>query len=819
MAYRRSSQPRGVYRRRRPTLPQRHWVGTAVAAGGGGIDVPILNVSAADEGTGPGHVLTVAAPGIAANNRAFVAGIVAGGRTLTGVTDSQGNTWAVDETLANSTNHGGGGASSKLTTALSAGDTVTLTFSGTGVFFGALLDLGDGLTATQPDISVSQAFTVAQTGVDSSTGATSDTADELQIGLAMHAGSSALTPETLSPVWNHIVSGNPTTFVRTLRVYYRIVAATEAQRFAGTLGAAQVNTGFLITYRGSAAGGSTVSRTVADSLTLGDSVVRSGGFARTASDSLQLADSASRVLTLLRTVGSSGSPGGQVVQSKAAHVTTAATSTSITLDAAPTNGNTLVLIWTMREANDETFTPDNGTWTSITKVQSSGIGTWPHEMFYQSNISGLSATTTVPHPATLGGSREIILVELQGPLDFDTFISTNNSSTTSGSITPASSTVAAMVSSTYNRTDSGPGLLSPAGSMTELHEVSRVGVNHEREAPPSGSYTVGSTGANANSSFIGATFKAGSGGGGDSITFGNTVAAQKITVRSVADTLGLTDSVARSVALIRSVSDSLSLGNSVVRVLTAVRTTADSLGLTDSVARVLTAVRTVADNLTLGSTVDAIKVTARSLSDSLTLGNTVSRTGTFLRSTSDSLGLSDSVSRTLTLIRTAADGLTLGNVVSGIKLIVRTVSDSLSLGNSVARVVSLLRTATDGLTLGNSVSRTGTFIRTAADGLGLSDAVTRGLTYVRTVGDSLTFGNTVSSTKIIVRSVADSLSFVDSVVRSIGGGAVVIGGVPPRIAGALRAGMTSLASRLHPDGGRGDHPHPTGRGDHPKPGG
>lgn len=206
---------------------------------------------------------------------------------------------------------------------------------------------------------------------------------------------------------------------------------------------------------------------------------------------------------------------GDVVQSASAERTDAATSSSITLGATPTAGNTLVLIWTMREANDETFTPGNGSWTSITKVQSSGGTTWPHQMFYQADIGGgLSATTTISHPATLGGSREICCVELEGNLDYDTFISGNNTSTCTGSITPAATALAVFISSVYNRNDGGPGLLTPATSMTELHEVKRVGVNHRKVTSPSGSYTIGSTGNSANSSFIGAAFKAGSGGGG-----------------------------------------------------------------------------------------------------------------------------------------------------------------------------------------------------------------------------------------------------------------------------------------------------------------
>ena len=226
------------------------------------IDVPLVNASPTAASGNP-HTITVAAPGIAAGNVALVVGMVAGGRTLTGVTDSRSNTWTVDETLANTTNHGGGIASSVLGTTLQAGDTITVTFSSTGVFAGHLLDLGDGLdTASLVNISVSQANASSAT-LDSSTGATSDTADQLQIGVGFHAGTPTLTPETLSPVWNHLASATSPTTTRTNRVHYRIVSGTEAQRFNGTLGTAQVNTGFFVTYRGASGASTTANAEVA----------------------------------------------------------------------------------------------------------------------------------------------------------------------------------------------------------------------------------------------------------------------------------------------------------------------------------------------------------------------------------------------------------------------------------------------------------------------------------------------------------------------------------------------------------------------------
>jgi len=219
------------------------------------IGTPTVVGTLSDASTSEPHTLTLSAA-VAVGDVLIVATLEAGGRTLVGVSDSQSNPgWQIDETLANTTNHGGGVASVVVTNALSIGDTLSLDFSSTGVCRAVAFSVSGLDTTSRTDISVSQANASSAT-LTSPTGGTSDTADELQIGVGMHGASSAsLTPETLSPVWTHLDSGSTSGTVRTLRVYYRIVSATEAQRFRGTLSSAQVNTGFFVTYRGAAASG------------------------------------------------------------------------------------------------------------------------------------------------------------------------------------------------------------------------------------------------------------------------------------------------------------------------------------------------------------------------------------------------------------------------------------------------------------------------------------------------------------------------------------------------------------------------------------
>ena len=219
-----------------------------------------LNVGVNDATSATTHAVTVASPGIAAGNVAVLVGIGTGTRAPTSATDTKGNTWQVDETLAGGTSFALTVLSSRLATALVAGDVVTVTFSGTAATASlSLIDLGNDLIAAGAwtDISVSAAQATANAAVGSGTGASSAQADEIQIGVSGHQGSTSVTttPEVLSPVWTLLDTRSTTTTVRSYRLYYRVVSVIEAQRFNATLSSAAINAGYFVTYKKAAAGG------------------------------------------------------------------------------------------------------------------------------------------------------------------------------------------------------------------------------------------------------------------------------------------------------------------------------------------------------------------------------------------------------------------------------------------------------------------------------------------------------------------------------------------------------------------------------------
>jgi hypothetical protein len=199
-----------------------------------------------------------------------------------------------------------------------------------------------------------------------------------------------------------------------------------------------------------------------------------------------------------------------LVQSKTATSPGGSPLLTITLDSAPTIGNILVLFAAVDDDNGPAFTINNGTWTQIGTTVYSGNGTnWPNRAYYQVVTGSTSAATMVSSEVGTG-TLKVAMLELSGvdTLDADVASATNTASTTD-SVTPTAGQAAIAVSATFVR-NTGTGVLTPAGGMTELAEVGTtrvLGVNYQIITSTTGSYTLGSTGAAANSSMIGAIFR------------------------------------------------------------------------------------------------------------------------------------------------------------------------------------------------------------------------------------------------------------------------------------------------------------------------
>ena len=204
-----------------------------------------------------------------------------------------------------------------------------------------------------------------------------------------------------------------------------------------------------------------------------------------------------------------------VVQYKTAIPAGGGSPVTVTLDSTPTIGNVLVLMIAVDDDSGPSFTIGNGTWTQVGSTVYSGNGTnWPNRMYYQVVTGSTSAATTIDSTggATDSGHLHVGIVELSAVDTVDADVaSATNTATTSDSVTPTAGQPAVALSATFGRNGSVPALAA-AGGMTEFAEVSiggnrPYGLNYQVIATTAGSYTLGSTGAAANSSMIGAIFR------------------------------------------------------------------------------------------------------------------------------------------------------------------------------------------------------------------------------------------------------------------------------------------------------------------------
>lgn len=205
--------------------------------------------------------------------------------------------------------------------------------------------------------------------------------------------------------------------------------------------------------------------------------------------------------------------GSAAVVQFADHQVLANSDLSLSLGDPPTVGNVLVVMVCEDTDNGPTFTLTNGPWTQVGSTVYSGNGTnWPNRMYWRTVDPDTAATTTITSSANNASARlRGGIIELSG---VDTLVDTgskSNTSSTTDTVTPTASAPAILISATFGRNSSAP-VLSPAGSMTEWVEISvgghrPFGLNYQVIESASGSYTVGSTGASANSSMIAGAFE------------------------------------------------------------------------------------------------------------------------------------------------------------------------------------------------------------------------------------------------------------------------------------------------------------------------
>lgn len=228
------------------------------------IGTPVVVGTATSTTSSTSLVITLSS-GVTAGDKAFVwTGVRTGIALVSGIVDSKGNTWVVDQTFTDS-NAGNamGIASCQVTSSLAASDTVTITYAATAgpskqgfVFSVSGLDTGSAFdkTANHMDDLTGGAttFTSGSSGVLSQ-------ADEIVFGcFEFFTVATSLVPNAGFVELQYLSTSGAASSDRAIWLIYQIVSATTALNPGGSQAVAvQLSGGITATYKAAAAAPST----------------------------------------------------------------------------------------------------------------------------------------------------------------------------------------------------------------------------------------------------------------------------------------------------------------------------------------------------------------------------------------------------------------------------------------------------------------------------------------------------------------------------------------------------------------------------------
>lgn len=269
------------------------------------------------------------------------------------------------------------------------------------------------------------------------------------------------------------------------------------------------------------------------------------------------------------------------------------------------------------------------------------------------------------------------------------------------------------------------------------------------------------------------------------------------------DTIHITDLASSHTSATRTASDSSPASDSVDTTATHVRTTTDTLVFSDTGTSASAHQRSLLEGVIRGTfdglldvpkaelfdptisegvrfdvdllgfpavtdTVNANKSLPRTAIDSLTFSDSVGASGPIARTATDTLSFSDSVSKACGLARQTTDTVTTSDSVTALRGLVRSCSDILTFSDSASCIISKARTTTDTLTFSDSVSKLVALIRSATDTLTLTDSTSaRAANFTGDTTDTFTVSDSTVALTSVARSATDTVSFSDTTPRLI----------------------------------------------------
>ncbi len=188
-------------------------------------------------------------------------------------------------------------------------------------------------------------------------------------------------------------------------------------------------------------------------------------------------------------------------------------------------------------------------------------------------------------------------------------------------------------------------------------------------------------------------------------------------VRTVNDSLGITDAQAITKAIVVTLSETIGVTDA--EATDHAKVLADALGITDDQVKAEGKVLAEALGITDVTTKDEAKV----LSDSLGLTDTVARVSVIVRTIADTVGITDSPVAVRVLTRAIADTVGLSDVTTANEGTARTIADTVGITDAVTELIGHGRVLSDTIGISDVMTRLSVMLRSIADNLTMTDGV------------------------------------------------------------------------------------------------
>ncbi len=233
-------------------------------------------------------------------------------------------------------------------------------------------------------------------------------------------------------------------------------------------------------------------------------------------------------------------------------------------------------------------------------------------------------------------------------------------------------------------------------------------------------------------------------------------------VRTIDDSLGVTDAQTKSATFARTFAESIGTTDVTAKIAIHLRVLAESLGITDATVKAETKLLTEALGITDTQTKDETKV----LAESLGITDSVIRTCIIIRAFAESLGITDAVSQAAVLSRVLSEALGVTDVMTRTQVQTRIETESIGITDATIKTQVQLRVITDVLGITDMMQRS-QFI-TFTESMGITDDVAKLITFIRTESEAVGITDSIVRVAVMLRTVSDDLGLTDEVSEELG---------------------------------------------------